>query len=86
MQDFNRSLILGLNSEWTYCNTITYRVGGGGGLGPDYQTIDQNSKTALSSTSKHGDFSAKSIHQGVAAVVFKRKRLKTLNIKNFCFA
>ena len=38
-------------------NPITYGGGGGGGLfGPDHQIIDHNSKTALSSTSKPGDF------------------------------
>ena len=30
--------------------------GGGGGVGQDYQIIDHNSKTALSSTSKLGNF------------------------------
>ena len=30
--------------------------GGGGEFGPDHQIIDHNSKTALSSTSKLGDF------------------------------
>ena len=66
-------------------NPITYGGGGGGLFGPDHQIIDRNSKTALSSTSKLGNFLfssirhilaeilAKSIHQGgggVAAVVF----------------
>ena len=38
-------------------NPITYNLPGGGGLfGPDHQIIDHNSKTALSSTSKLGDF------------------------------
>ena len=37
-----------------YLNPITY--GGGGLFGKDYQIIDHNSKTALSSTSKLGDF------------------------------
>ena len=38
----------------TRLNPITY--GGGGLFGPDHQIIDHNSKTALSSTSKLGDF------------------------------
>ena len=29
---------------------------GGGGVGPDHQIIDRNSKTALFSTSKLGNF------------------------------
>ena len=31
-------------------------MGGGGAFGLDHQIIDHNSKTALSSTSKLGDF------------------------------
>ena len=46
-------------------NPITY--GGGGGLfGPDHQIIDHNSKTALSSTSKLGDFLFLSIRHTLA--------------------
>ena len=39
-------------------NPITYWGGGGGGgaFWPDHQIIDHNSKPALSSTSKLGDF------------------------------
>ena len=52
---------------------------GGGLFGLDHQLIDHNSKTALSSTSKLGEFLflsirhilAESTHQGVAAVVLK---------------
>ena len=82
----------GLNLD---INPITYE---GGLFGTDHQIIDQNSRTALSSTSKLGDFLflsirhifgkilAKSIHQGVAAVVFEMRRLEKLNIQIFCFA
>ena len=35
---------------------ITYSGGGGELFGPDHQIIDRNSKTALSSTSKLGNF------------------------------
>ena len=48
-----------------FLNPITY--GGGGGLfGPDHQIIDHNSKTALSSTSKLGDFLFLSIRHTLA--------------------
>ena len=45
-------------------NPITY--GGGGLFGPDHQIIDHNSKTALSSTSKLGDFLFLSIRHTLA--------------------
>ena len=78
-------------------NPITYGGGGGGAFGWDHQIIDHNSKMAVSSTSKSGDFCfylldtfgrilGKSIHQGVAAVVFEMRRLEKLNIRIFCFA
>ena len=44
-------------------NPITY---GGGFFGPDHQIIDHNSKTALSSTSKLGDFLFLSIRHTLA--------------------
>ena len=44
-------------------NPITY---GGGLFGPDHQIIDHNSKTALSSTSKLGDFLFLSIRHTLA--------------------
>ena len=65
--------------------------GGGGGVGPDHQIIDHNSKTAQSSTSKLGDFQflsisdilaefyQKLIDQGVAAAIFEMRRFD-LNI------
>ena len=65
---------------------------GGGGVGPDHQIIDHNSKTALSSTSKLGDclflsirhilaeFYQNRFSRGVAAVVFEMRRLEKLNL------
>ena len=47
-------------------NPITYGGGGGGLFGPDHQIIDHNSKTALSSTSKLGDFLFLSIRHTLA--------------------
>ena len=44
-------------------NPITY---GGGLFGPDHQIIDRNSKTALSSTSKLGNFLFLSIRHVLA--------------------
>ena len=53
-------------AEQTF-NPINYGGGGGGGLlGPDYQIIDHNSKTALSGTSKLGDFVLLSIRHILA--------------------
>ena len=75
-------------------NPITH---GGGLFGLDHQIVDHNSKTALSSTSKLGDFLVLSIRhilaefkrnrfpRGVAAVVFEMKRLEKLNIRSFLF-
>ena len=49
-----------------FFNPITYGGGGGGLFGPDHQIIDHNSKTALSSTSKLGDFLFLSIRHTLA--------------------
>ena len=50
----------------TTFNPITY--GGGGLFGPDHQIIDHNSETALSSTSKLGDFLFLSIRHILAEI------------------
>ena len=62
-------------------NPIAYR--GGGGVGLDHQIIDHNSKTALYSTSKLGDFDFLSIRQIFAEMrtfdspaVFEMRSLK----------
>ena len=63
----NVNLIKGITRKQSdvTINPITY--GGGGGLfGPDHQIIDHNSKTALSSTSKLGDFLFLSIRHTLA--------------------
>ena len=73
-----------------YFNHITYE--GRGPVGPDHQSIDHNSKTALSSTSKllssvfihftHvlENFSKIDSPGGVSAVVFEMRCLEKLNI------
>ena len=66
MPKFHRNLAFSKTFQliFTKLNHITY--GGGGLFGPDHQIIDHNSKTALSSTSKLGDFLILSIRHILA--------------------
>ena len=77
-------------------NPITYG-GGGGAFGPDHQIIEQNPKTALSSTSELGDFYFYLLDTfwqnfckidspgGCCSCFFVMRRLEKLNMQLFLF-